>query len=274
MPSANYDLRTATRTDEPALRMNWRASFGDPDDYLDFFFTRRFVPENTLVACANGTVVSQLFLLPTMLRTKTGLLPADYLFAAATHPDHRGQGVMAALLSKSRSLCLQRQKDAIVLLPGTRELYRYYEKHGFETAFSRRRWDVTRSELARLAVPAAKAQDEKVVLQELLQRRDGLCWDADALEYALAEHRTFRGNYAASAHVFVCDDGDDAVCLCAPQHFGECAFLLLALSDRQHFSLVTPADVPFGAKEDGGMLCRLCDKPVQMRDAFISFAME
>lgn len=274
MPSAKNDLRAAAPEDMPALRENWRTSFGDSDDYLDFFFTRRFVPENTLVASVGGRVVSQLFLLPSLLRTQDGMLNADYLFAAATHPDFRRQGIMGTLLSRARSFCEERGKDAIVLLPGTRELYRYYAQYGYETAFLRRRWDVTRDELAGMAVPLKENDNAVSVLQHILSVRDGLRWDAEAIGYALAEHRAFRGIYATSDHAFVSVSGDEAFCLCDPLHFGECAALLLKISDSTQFTLIFPADLEFGTVEDGGMLCRLCDKTIHLRDAFISFAME
>ena len=274
MPSVKFDLCIATRDDETALRENWRLSFGDTDDYLDFFFGRRFVPEETLVAAVGGRVVSQLFLLPVPLRTQAGMLSADYLFAAATRPDHRGMGIMSALMHEARLFCEKRKRDAVVLMPGTRQLYSFYAKLGFETAFSRRTWNVDRATLASLSVPVHDATDVRSVLNRILAGRDGLCWDADALDYALEEHRAFRGTYATSEHAFVAVDDDDATCLCAPQHFGECAALLLRLSDQPRFTLTFPADVPFGTREDGGMLCRLHDEPILLREAFLSFTME
>ena len=274
MLSATVDLRIAAPEDVRALRENWRVSFGDPDDYLDFFFSRRFVPENTLVACVNGRVVSQLFLLPALLHTQDGALRADYLFAAATHPEFRGQGIMAALLSETRAFCSDRGKDAIVLLPGSSALYRYYAACGYETAFFRNRQTVSRAELARLAVPVRKEMDTAAVLQTILSCRDGLIWDADALAYALSEHSAFRGTYASSENAFVALSEDEAVCLCAPQDFGACASLLLELSGQPLFSLTVPADVPIGTRENGGMLCSLSNQPIHLREAFISFAME
>ncbi len=257
MPSARFEIRTARREDVPLLRRNWIASFGDTDAYLDFFFSRRFVPQNTLVALADGRVVSQLFLLPVTLRAQGNELSADYLFAAATHPDHRGQGAMAALLAEARTFCKRRGRDAIVLLPGDEPLYGYYEKHGFETAFSRRIWNVTREELACLALPVRENGNTVSVLRSVLSRRDGLCWDVDALTYALAEHRAFRGSYASSDRAFVSVSDGEAVCLCGTEDFGACASLLLGMSDLPEFSLILPADVPFGTVENGGMLCRL-----------------
>lgn len=274
MPSVKFEIRTATPEDIPALRQNWSASFGDTDEYLDFFFHRRFDCENTLVACVGKSPAAQLFLLPAKLRSGESELCVDYLFAAATHPKYRKQGIMSTLLSYARTLCAERGKDAIVLLPGSPSLYNYYAQRGYEKAFSRRRWVVTRDELACLRSPVKETADVLSVLQSVLNGRDGLCWDADALAYALEEHRLFRGAYAASEHAFVSFGEDEAVCLCTPEDFGECAALLLGLSDLPQFTLTFPSDIPNGIWEDGGMLCCLCNNEIHLRDAYISFAME
>ena len=274
MPSVKFELRTARASDVRDLRENWRLSFGDTDDYLAFFFSRRFSPDDTLVAEVGSRVVSQLFLLPASLRAGNALMRADYLFAAATHPEYRGRGIMAALLSRARATCAERGKDAIVLLPGTTELYRYYGKHGYTSYFTRRRLRITRSVLSDYAVPVVKAEDAAAVLEQIFACRDGLCWDRAALDYALAEHRAFRGVTFSSEHAFVALSDDEATCLCKPEHFGECASLLLKNTDLSAFSLILPADVPLGTIEEGGMLCRLCERPIQLRDAFICFAME
>ena len=274
MPSARFELRAATSADVPALRENWRLSFGDTDDYLDFFFSRRFEPENTLVACADGVVVSQLFLLPASLHAQKDTFSADYLFAAATHPDYRRQGIMASLIEYAKTLCAERGKDAIVLLPGTRELYDYYAQYGFVPAFYRRRQVLTRETLSGIAQPALETADASAVIRKITTGRDGVVWDAHALDYALAEHRAFRGACAASENAFVSLSEDEAFFLCDPDRFGECASLLLGLSDLSRFTVICPPDMPFGTREDGGMLCTLCAKPIQLRDAYLSFAME
>ena len=125
MPSAKIELRTALPQDEPALRENWRECFGDEDAYLDFFFSRRFVPEDTPVVESDGKVVSQLFLLPAALCAGAQRFPAYYLFAAATHPAYRGRGLMRTLLGEAERLSRIRGQFAVVLLPGEESLYRY-----------------------------------------------------------------------------------------------------------------------------------------------------
>ncbi len=257
--------------DVPDLRENWRLSFGDTDDYLDFFFSRRFDPENTLVAEMNGKVVSQLFLFDVDLITASGLIPAFYLFAAATHPDYRHKGIMSKLIIRTKIKCIRKSKRAIVLMPGSRELYTFYKKHSFDAVFPRKRLNISREELSRLSEPVVHADAESII-GTYLSEHDGVWWDNDAVSYALEEHRIFRGPYAASTHAFVSLCDGEATCLCDPEYFGECAALLLEISDLTEFSLVFPCSFPFGTPEDGGM-CYSFDK-LKLRDAFLIFAME
>ena len=272
MQSAWIEYRTAAAQDLPALRENWRLAFGDDDAYLDFFFARRFDPQKTPVALIGGRVVSQLFLLPASLIAGTGAYPVYYLFAAATHPQYRGRGLMAKLLREAERMARADGMRGIVLLPGEPGLYRYYAQHGYETAFTRRVWTATRAQLAAIAAQAPQT-DALPFLLRYFPKREGLCWDADALTYALEEHRRFRGKWAATADAFVSVGEDEAHCLCRPADFPLAAGLLLRLTDSSNLTIRCPADIPYGEVQDGGMI-RFLGERIALQKAYISFAME
>lgn len=272
MQSAKINLRTATRADIPALRENWRLSFGDGEAYLDFFFSRRFEPRLTPVAVADGRLVAQLFLLPALLVSDGDSCEVYYLFAAATHPQYRGLGIMAQLLREAEHIACANGRNAVVLLPGEPGLYLYYARHGYETAFTRRVWTVARSELAEIALESPET-DAFLFLLRYLQQREGVCWNEDALRYALDEHRRFRGTYAACESAFAAVSADEADVLCAPSGFQHAAGLLLRLTNSEHLTLRFPSDIPYGTPQDGGMIRWLGEKKL-MHNAYISFAME
>ena len=271
-PSAKIDLRTAEAADVPSIRRIWRESFGDEDAYVDFFLQNRFVPERSPVLTVDGRVAAQLFLLPAHVRTGSRLYPVDYLFAAATDPAYRRQGCMARLLSFAAALSRQRGQAAIVLLPGSADLVRYYAANGYHTAFFRRVWTCSRDQLRALAVPAAP-RDAESVLTAYFGQTDGVVWDAHALRYALEEHRRFRGPYAAAGQAFAAVSERNAGLLAPPEAFGQGCALLLALSDAQELNVTLPPDAPFGTLQDGGMI-RFAGEPFPLRNAFLSFAME
>ena len=75
--------------DEGALRRLWRAVFGPEEAFMDLFFRRVFVPGNTAVADAEGSVVSAAY--------GVDFGTARYIYAVGTHPDHRGRGLGRAV---------------------------------------------------------------------------------------------------------------------------------------------------------------------------------
>lgn len=86
-------------------------------------------------------------------------LPAGYVVAVCTHPDHRGKGIMRPLLQEA----LRREKargDVVsVLLPAEEWLYRYYTSVGgyapiVNRARSRRQEDALREEDPSVASPS------------------------------------------------------------------------------------------------------------------------
>ena len=75
----------------------------------------------------NGVTVSMLFALPCEVLYKNGGFQAEYIFAAATHPQHRNKGYMGKLLSR----CKKDRSGLMLLRPASENLSQYYRKHGF-----------------------------------------------------------------------------------------------------------------------------------------------
>lgn len=248
--------RVARAEDIPALRRNWQACFGDEAAYLDFFFSRRFDPQTTLVWDLDGVVVSQLFLLPAKLRDTAGTLYAiDYLFAAATHPDFRCKGYMGQLLHFAESFSAQRGKCGIALLPGEERLYGYYSRFGYRTAFCRRIWHGNLRTIPDLDVPQNVSDEAIPFLTQYAKSHTGIVWDADALQFALDEHAHFRGRYAAFAHGFAASQQDGAcLILSEPNYLRDALGLLRDISECDEVHLCLPPDAPLGTMTDGGML--------------------
>lgn len=70
--------------EEAALRRLWKTVFGDSDAFLDRFFRLVYQPGMAAVIEEDGQIVSAAYALP--------LENAVYIYAVATHPEHRGRG--------------------------------------------------------------------------------------------------------------------------------------------------------------------------------------
>ncbi len=89
------------RSHEAEARALWKQCFGDSDAYLDLFFSKLGGDDTTFLYNAGGKAVGHLQLLDVAFASRAHLYPANYVFAACTHPDYRGRGVMKELRSSS-----------------------------------------------------------------------------------------------------------------------------------------------------------------------------
>ena len=120
--------RIAQPKDKPGLLHLWHRVFGDNPEYaarcLDIFAGL----ENVLVAeTAPNGVIAMLLMVPCRAGPHRGI----YLYALATEPAHRGQGVMRALMAESERLAVRDSAVFTVLIPASEGLYSYYQKHGY-----------------------------------------------------------------------------------------------------------------------------------------------
>ena len=118
------------RTKSEEARRLWQLCFGDSDEFLDRYFDRLYREEDVLLAEDEGTAIGHLQFPQLALSLGEETLPAGYVVAVCTHPDHWGKGIMRPLLHEA----LRREKargDVVsVLLPAEEWLYRYYSSAG------------------------------------------------------------------------------------------------------------------------------------------------
>ena len=121
----------------PELKIMWHKIFGDSESYLNSFFNKVYVDENTLVDIENGNVVSVLFMIPYKFIANGKETEIVYLYALATDPAYRGRKIMSKLIQKSLDLSTERGYALSVLIPADDSLFEYYRQFGFEEYFER-----------------------------------------------------------------------------------------------------------------------------------------
>ena len=89
------------RSHEAEARALWKQCFGDSDAYLDLFFSILGREDTTFLYNVGEEAVGHLQLLDVAFASRAHLYPANYVFAACTHPDYRGRGVMKELLHEA-----------------------------------------------------------------------------------------------------------------------------------------------------------------------------
>jgi N-acetylglutamate synthase-like GNAT family acetyltransferase len=132
----NTDNRKATSSDIPEIKLLWEEVFGDFDDYISRFIAH-FGIETCYVCEANHKIVATAFALPTTLTTQISNLKSHYLYACATHEQHRNQGVMEKLLATIFEEGCKENVAGIFLHAANQYVASYYRKLGFKDFFFR-----------------------------------------------------------------------------------------------------------------------------------------
>ncbi|MBQ8356950.1 MAG: GNAT family N-acetyltransferase [Clostridia bacterium] len=102
----------------------YNTAFPGEEAFATALFDRCY-PDCLRVICEDGQPVSMLFSIPYPLVAHKGEVEAHYLYAVATHPNHRGKGYAKRLLLQEAA------RYPVFLRPMSPSLFDFYAKAGF-----------------------------------------------------------------------------------------------------------------------------------------------
>ena len=225
-------LRTAVKTDLPGIIALWQEAFGDSPEAVSYFF-KSFPNCISYVAEDGGEVVSMVHALPQTLSPDT---PAAYIYAVATLRTHRGKGLCRALMAFAEADLQTRGFACAVLTPGELGLFDYYERLGYETAFTRRR--------VKFSGGTAISLPEYLLRRERLLDKPHMVYDQATLAYA------------ADVYGLTFYETDTGIAAAAPRYTAE----------------RLPEDTR-GDRFAYGMI-KWLDEPRELQNAYLGFALE
>lgn len=117
----------------PQLKSIWAICFGDSAAYVDHFFEKMFSPDHILIACNGDQILGMMMLLPAICRQHGMTQTGRYVYAVATLPEYRGQGVMKQLHAEALLLAKQDKLDFFTLVPASPSLFAMYQTLGYQT---------------------------------------------------------------------------------------------------------------------------------------------
>ncbi len=133
-------IRPCTPAEIPQLKELWKKCFGDPDEYIDAFYSRFCAADQVVVAAEDGRIYSMASLLPTTLCTAKGeRVPVTYLYALATDPNSQGKGHARELLQYADELLAGRGDKAMILVPASASLHKFFAATGMDECFVHRK---------------------------------------------------------------------------------------------------------------------------------------
>lgn len=131
--------RTSVLEDIPRLKELWKSCFGDEDSYIDHYFQTFYAPDRALVLEVDGVVTSMLLTFPETVVTADGrTCPACYIYAFCTQPDLQGRGYGRMLLTWAEDRAGEAGCAAVLMVPGEKSLFRFYETLGYTVTLSHR----------------------------------------------------------------------------------------------------------------------------------------
>lgn len=112
------------------LRQLWKTAFGDTDAFLDSFFRTAFACDRCRCVLEADTVTAVLYWFDCVVSGQK----TAYIYAVATHPDHRGQGLCRRLMADTHALLKSRGYASAILVPQTESLRKMYAGMGYRDA--------------------------------------------------------------------------------------------------------------------------------------------
>lgn len=109
------------------LKELWRLAFGDSEEFIDLFFATAYAPERFRFLEENGQVTAALY----WLDCEYAGQKMAYIYAVATHPEHRGMGLCRTLMSQTHKTLEEQGYAAALLMPAETGLRQMYAKLGY-----------------------------------------------------------------------------------------------------------------------------------------------
>lgn len=236
---------------------------GFADDGRDFAeeFTERFFDENCCYIEENGKLVSMLYMFDCELVNLDKRYPVSYVYAVVTHPSYRGKGYMRKLMEKAKKRA--EGKAALIIKPSNKELYSFYEKLGFNTAFYYSECEYFKQDNNDAKITFINSEKYNLKREELLKEVTHVCWQG-MMEYIGSNGRFFEGEDFCG----LVEEIEDRLFL--REFIGDKSrvnALLSHFSKKSAIIRTTGNDTPFG------MICRLNNAsfPEKM---YMGFAMD
>ncbi len=173
--------RWARPEDTPALQELWRRVFGDGPEVTKAFFHSFPPTRHTRVLQAEGRLASMASWIPVLLRDGEDGRPGAYIYAVATAPEHRSQGLARKLLEELERALAAEGLSFAALCPAERSLYDYYGALGYETAFFCDHFHVSAGDRPLALAPVDP--EAYVDARQSLLRLPYCAWDQNALAY-------------------------------------------------------------------------------------------
>lgn len=233
-----------TKTQIPQLQELWQQVFGDTDAFVSAFFATAFSPSRCRCVMVEDQIAAALYWFDCdYIGGK-----AAYIYAVATHPDHRNRGLCRKLLADTHALLSKSGYAASVLVPGEKRLFEMYEKMGYQRFSGMDSFTVKASNP--IALSPLNAEEYATLRRQYLPEK-GIRQEGENLAF----FSTFAKFYGGDGFVFACsENGEELTVFELLSDRNAAPGIVAALGKKQGYFRIPGSD-PFA------MFCLLTDAP-------------
>ncbi len=179
-------LRSADVCDIPVLKNLWQICFGDRMRYIDVFFEKMFIAEDTIVAENLGKICGVVYVLKRTLCGKEIM----YGYAIGVFPEYRGNGICEKMLQYVKEKA-EKNGAVFCLHPANDKLSQFYKRIGLKEMYSLKEVDASNFS-SENNYPLENITAEE--MYSLRQSSFDMCveWDIDAIRYILENGETVK----------------------------------------------------------------------------------
>lgn len=253
----------------------WASCFHEPVRPAKYFLNNYFRPENCLVYKMGDKTAAVVYLLPARIAAGAESVQAHYIYAAATLPQYRGHGYMAALLAAAALVGANRGDQYSAVLPSAPGLYSLYEKSDYNKFFKIKNISFTLEEMCSMAESGIAAKtllsygQMNGLRSARLRRKTGsVLWSDEAFGFAAGMGRVYGDKMVCSRTAgkiayAVCRRIDSDACMVLElmadgNTIRDLAANIISSVPAERYSFRLPADevllVKEGTVSDFGML--------------------
>lgn len=202
------DYTYATEADSEDIIELWQTCFGDERRYVEFYIERMFDDNNLLCIRRDRRIVSMASFLPAFYVNGEYREEVKYVYAVATLPEYRRQGLAGDLLKHAAD----KYGMPLVLCPADEKLEEYYEGLGYVQAFGKNETIITVNNTGMLEYKEYKEYksfDTNVVeryrnsFENKLAQTPHISWDNIHIKYAMEENAYTGGALAEFEEGFI-----------------------------------------------------------------------
>lgn len=183
-----------TQTQIPALRSLWKKAFGDTDAFLDLFFSTAYSPRHCRCITVQGQVAAALYWFDCQSEEEL----YAYIYAVATDPAFRGQGLCRILMENTHELLKEQGYAGAILVPGEPGLFDMYEKMGYTDLSGAETLDLTAGTPISLR---RVSKEEYAAARRALLPPGGIVQEGENLDFLAGYAKLYAGDGFALAAV-------------------------------------------------------------------------